>query len=216
MKTLTIIAIASVLVGSSAFSQEPKPLTDFTIELQYFLPDYEDYDFGFGVEGQYRCWKNQNLGFSLAGGVSSWEVDDLGASVYGGPAVGVSSRDGSVDLVPIGGSILYRPTLGDNISVILEGGLRYVIVDSDVKVGTTALSALGDVMVTSEKVDIDDGVVGLIAASLESELSPGLTLFGGIGYQFDISKGDAKMAGENLGKNELKSFFLRVGIAVGF
>lgn len=219
MRTLISIAIASFILAGTAVAQEPKSQssTEFAGALQYFMPGQDDdYDSGFGAEAQIRFWQNQSVGFALAGGLANWDINEQEAVVSDGfVAVGVS-MEGSVLLVPIGGSILFRPTLADNLSLILEGGLRYVVVESDAQATIAAANALGAVVGGTADIEIDNGIVGLIAANVEAELSPGFSLLGGIGYQFDIAKGDAKWMGEDLGDNELKAFFIRAGIAIDF
>ena len=76
--------------------------------------------------------------------------------------------------------------------------------------------ASGDVVGGTADIEIDNSIVGLIAANLEAEVSPGINLLGGVGYQFDISKGDAELMGEDVGENELKAFFIRAGLAIDF
>jgi len=219
MKTLTITTITAMLIAGTVVAQDTKPKTstEFACALQYYMPgEDDDYDSGFGAEAQVRFWQNQNLGFALAGGLANWNINEQEAVVSDGfIAVGVSI-EGSVLLVPIGGSILFRPTLGDNLSLILECGLRYVVVESDVEVTFAAANAFGAVVGGTADIEIDNGLVGLIAANLEAELSPGFSLLGGVGYQFDIAKGDAKWMGEDLGENELKAFFIRAGLAINF
>lgn len=219
MRTLTSIAIASFILAGTVFAQEDASTTstEFTGALQYFVPGQDDdYDSGFGAEAQIRFWQNQNVGFALAGGLANWDINEQEAVVSDGVvAVGVS-MEGSVLLLPIGGSVLFRPTLADNLNLTIEGGLRYVIVQSDAEATFAAANAFGDFVGGTADIEIDNGIVGVIAANLEAELSPGFSLLGGVGYQFDIAKGDAEWMGEDLGDNELKAFFIRAGLAIEF
>lgn len=219
MKTLTRIAIASFILAGTAVAQEDAAMTstEFAGALQYFMPGQDDdYDSGFGAEAQIRFWQSQNLAFALAGGLASWEINDQEAVVSDGLVAVAASMEGDVMLVPIGGSILFRPTLSGNLDLIIEAGLRYVIVESDAEATIAAADAFGNVVGGTADIEIDNGVVGLIAANLEAELSPGVSLLGGVGYQFDIAKGDAEWMGEDLGENELKAFFIRAGLAIDF
>ncbi|MGI5869375.1 MAG: hypothetical protein ACOX9C_08035 [Kiritimatiellia bacterium] len=221
MKRLTHIAVATFILAGTAIAQEniatTPPSTDVAGTLQYFMPGQDDdYDSGFGAEIQIRFWSCPNLGFALAGGVASWEVNEQeGVADYGSSAF-AASIEGDVTLVPIGGSILYRAALADNLNLVLEGGLRYVIVESDATMTFALTEAYGGVVGGSADMKIDNGFVGLVAANLEAELSPGVSLLGGVGYQFDITKGDVEWMGEDFGENELKAFFIRAGLAFDF
>jgi hypothetical protein len=65
-----------------------------------------------------------------------------------------------------------------------------------------------------EKVDINDGLVGLVAADMVFPLPSRVKLSAGFGYQFDIVKGSIKWSGFDLGDNELRAFFLRLALAL--
>lgn len=219
MKAITIMAIVAVLAVVPAFSQEEVRLrlTEITGTVQYFMPGEDDaYDSGFGAEGQIRFWQDAHVGFALAAGVASWDVNDQEYIESDGfTAVGASIK-GSVLLVPIGGSILFRPTISDNFTLTFEGGLRYVIVESDAEAAFAVVDARGAAVGGSGDIDIDNGIIGLVAVNLEAAVSPGVSLLGGLGYQFDVAKGDAEWLGEDLGENELKAFFLRAGLVIEF
>lgn len=219
MKQVISLAIASFFLIGTAMAQEA-PLsssTDLTATLQYFVPgEDDDYDVGYGAEVQVRFWQNQNIGFALAGGLANWDINEQEAVVSDGEvAVGVAI-EGSVLLLPIGGSILFRPTLADNLNLVFEAGLRYVFVESDAQLAIVAADAYGSLVGGSADIEMDDGFIGLVAVNFEAEVAPGFSLIGGVGYQFDIAKGDAKWMGEDFGENELEAFFIRVGIAVTF
>lgn len=128
-------------------------------------------------------------------------------------AVG-ASIDGDVTLIPLGGSILFRPVNDDKIALTIEAGVRYVIVDSQAEVEIAAVDFFGDLVAAKDTIDIDDGVVGVIGANIEGKISEQVSLLAGLGYQFDLKKGDAKWMGEDFAENELKALLARVGIAV--
>ena len=91
-----------------------------------------------------------------------------------------------------------------------------MFVESDAQLAIVAADAYGSLVGGSADIEMDDGFIGLVAVNLEVEVAPGFSLIGGVGYQFDIAKGDAKWMGEDFGENELEAFFIRVGIAVTF
>ena len=123
---------------------------------------------------------------------------------------GVAAKDeGSATTFPFGASILYRPTVSGPTEITLEGGFRYVFVNSDIDI-----TATDGYYIYKDNVEIDDGLVGLIGADIAYPLSPKVKLGFGAGYQFDISKGKATWFGVDLGDNEMKGFYLRLGLNV--
>lgn len=217
MKAFLSLVLLSVFVAAPAFAQEKAGLIDFAITAQYVMPaDDEDYDFGFGVEGQIRSWINDNVGLSFAFGVANWEMNDFEAFVSeGSTTVGVA-LEGAAILFPIGVSTHVRLPLMDNLAITLEAGLRYVIVASDAEAGFVAIDGRGNAVYGVADLEFDDGFIGLVGVNIEAELAPGLSLLVGGGYQFDIAKGNVKWMGEDLGENELEAAFLRVGLSMNF
>jgi hypothetical protein len=182
--------------------------------------DSYTWDNGRSLEAQYAYWKTPNIGLAIALGAGSWNVNDsmdTGFLAGQGPSV-ARKTGGSATMFPLGFSLLYNPDVQGviktdfdfgNIPLILEGGLRYVFVNSDIhttdNLGYTYLK---------KKVNIDNGLVGLVAADMLFPIPSRVKLSAGIGYQFDIVKGSIKWSGFDLGDNELKSVFLRLGLTL--
>lgn len=114
----------------------------------------------------------------------------------------------------VGGSILFRPVNDDKIALTIEAGLRYVIVDSQAEIEIAAADAFGNLVYAKYTIEIDNGVVGVIGANIEGKVSDQVSLLAGIGYQFDLVKGDAKFMDEDFGDNELKALLVSVGISI--
>ena len=213
MNKLTwFLCLAFMVFSSACFAVD----AEVRVNPYYIVPgDDDSWDNAFGVEAQFIKWVNPNVGVAFAAGIGTWEANDEIISWYDpydglGYAVGA---DGSATTVPIGGSVIIKPLTGGPAELTLEGGLRYVIVSSDVDLIGAASDGF-DSIVVEDEVDIDNGVVGLFGADISFPLSPQAKIGFGAGYQFDIEKGDVTWLGEEIGDNEMKGFFLRVGISI--
>lgn len=183
----------------------------------------EDWDKGYGASARLIFWQEVGLGLALSIGAQKWDVNDeiytygeyLGYGIGYGYAAGL---EGDATMVPLGASGLYKIPFGKTVNLTLEGGIRYVIINSNVKfVKAEALvDRYGNAYVESDSYDVDfgNGIVGVIGAELDFELTKGFRLFAGGGYQFDLHKGELEVDGEEIDyKNELKAAFIRAGVA---
>lgn len=213
MKTNIAVVIVASLLGFGAVAQDEGRGLDLTLAGQYFIPgDDETYDQGWGVEAQARFWMNKHVGLALAGGGANWEINQQEEALVDDGVGFVATFDGDVELIPLGGSILFRPLANESITLTLEAGARYVLVESEAGFEGRFVDPSGAVVLIDETVDIEDGVVGLVAANLEGRLGARSFLFLGGGYQFDIDEGHASWRGQDLGENELESVFIRGGL----
>jgi hypothetical protein len=199
---------------SAKASNEPSGQT--AISVLYFSPKDDDtYDFGLGAEAQVRFWGEEGFGWALSVGLCSWAIEDQSLSGTDGSLSVSADFDGSVLLLPLGGSVLFRPKLSDEVSLVLEGGLRYVVVNSNVD-ADLEVSDGSTTVFAKEEVDVENGFVGIIGANLEIEVAETTDLLVGIGYQFDLAEGDVELLDEKLGENELEAFYVRAGVAINF
>jgi hypothetical protein len=172
--------LAAMMVTVSAvsvFADQPKRESDIGLNATYYKPGKDDrYGNGYGADAQMRFWQNQSVGLALSIGAASWQVDEQEEIVSDGfTAVGMSI-DGDVTLIPLGGSLLFKPVNDDKISLSLEAGLRYVIVDSGVDAEVAAANATGALVAMKDTVEIDDGVVGVLGANIEGRVSKTISL----------------------------------------
>lgn len=214
---MSIKRFVLVLIGVMAAVQSYaalKPSVDFSIGGLYYTPQDDDsYDYGYGAEIQPRFWLIDQVGFALSVGYADWQINEMSESASEDGITVSASIDGDVRLVPMGGSLLIRPIKTDKLSVILEGGVRYVVVDSSAECKVEAHNEEGESYSMKETIDMDDGVVGVVAATIEGKISKNVSLFIGGGYQYDISKGEVKILDEDAGKNELEAFFVKAGLS---
>lgn len=215
MKTVKTVVFVIVCVLGCVVVACAQQRPEARLSVDGFVPDDDDtWDVGIGVEAQYVTWLTHEIGIAVAAGVSQWAVEEESIVEYDPEydvTVGIAI-DGDATLLPVGVSCLYRPSL-EGISLTIEAGVRYVVVDSNVDIEFVAMDER-DVLTGESEVEIDDGIVGRVAADLAVPLSDQVSLFGGIGYQFDISEGDVEWMGESLGDNELAAFYGRAGVVI--
>lgn len=203
-----LLGLSVLWICGSAMAQERDPVGPAGEWAGYFnvafpgAGDYDLFDTGYGVELQYRYWVDAPWGWAAALGVSTWDAKSS-SSDLGVP--NLHSFNGSATLIHLGGSGLYRILDTENVAVTLEAGVRYVIVDDDIDAKD---ANRGD---ARQNLDIDDGIVGLIAADADFRLNDGFVLAFGLGYQGDLVKGDISSRDDDLKDNELQAFFVRVG-----
>jgi len=217
MGMVTVGMLAAGLLDAAAYTQ-------LKFGGEGVIPGDDSWDIGYGASAQVIFWTDSGLGLALSAGAQIWDVnDDVTGYVedVGGGFVAKYREgfEGDAVMLPLGASGLYRIALGETTSLILEGGLRYVIVNSNVKfveafeVDDATGNALVEAM--SYDIDLDNGVVGLVGGDFEVALSESFNLFAGAGYQFDVLKGDISVVGiDSDVENELKAFYARAGISL--
>ena len=209
-----LVLITCLLIALPSIAQEYHNNLEFMGTLQSCIfNQHYDNNPGFGAETQIRFWLKDNLGFAVATGISFFTIDQFIAS-SDGLVVTEITKEGTVLLFPVGGSILISLNPSNNLEVILEGGVRYVFVESGLEEVRTTTDS---VSVTTERIeyDIENGLISLVSAYAVTELSSNLNLSIGLGYQFDISKGKAIIF-EFQEEHELSSLLIRAGLITGF
>lgn len=208
-KWILMLALA-IGCGASAwaglFSEEPGELRG---DVRYYIlgdGDFELYKNTFGVEAQWREWIQFPFGVGLAAGANYSGVKD-DSDAFGVQDVGDFS--GSATMLPLGGSFFYCPIEMDNWNLMLEAGLRYVVVSSDIEARN---------LVTGQKheVKIDNGAIWLLAGDVEFMMNETTYLFGGAGYQGDLSRGKVTYNGDDWRDNSLRGMFVKLGMKFNF
>jgi hypothetical protein len=201
MKKCLCMLIFGLLVSSTACFAAS---SEIRLNPYYLIPGDDDtWDNAIGFEAQYIYWSTPELGFAVAGGIAKWEVNEYS---YADPDIAFSV-DGSMTTIPVGASILLRPSITQAAEITFEGGIRYVFINSDIDFDATDYSTY-----YWGEVDVDDGVIGLLGVDIAVPLSPKAKIGLGAGYQFDISKGDGSIEGIDIQENKMKGFYLRLGL----
>ncbi|MEA3267403.1 MAG: hypothetical protein U9P42_10760 [Candidatus Fermentibacteria bacterium] len=213
-RAVTLVVIICLLSVLPASAQENYHSIEFFGTLQsYMFNEHYDFTPGFGAETQIRFWPKTNLGLAIAGGMSFFTIDQLIATT-GDPVKKEVAKEGTLLFFPIGGSILFSQNSNLNAEFILEAGVRYVFVNSNLEKVTTTTDS-GSVTINKIKYDIGNGIIGLVSVSVVTELSQELNLSFGLGYQFDITKG-GEVTLDIPREHELSSFLIRAGLITDF
>ncbi|MBU4247538.1 MAG: hypothetical protein KKG09_04220 [Verrucomicrobia bacterium] len=214
MKKLMAILIGMMLGVILAQAQK----LEISVAPNYVFPSEKDtWDKAYGIEGQLRLWANEYVGIAAAGGIQRWDINETSdALILNDEILAVTDFTGSANMVPLGGSLLIRPIPADwtkLIQLTIEGGVRYVFVNSNVK-GT--MVETDPVSVSEGNVDMDNGLIGLVAGDVGIVPLENFSIFVGGGYQFDLSKGNVDWLDSNISDNKMKGWFVRGGVTLMF
>ena len=213
-RAITLVVIICLLSVLPASAQENHHSIEFFGTLQsYMFNQHYDFTPGFGAEAQIRFWPKTNLGLAIAGGMSFFTIDQLIATSDDPIKIEVA-KEGTLLFFPLGGSILFSQNSNLNAEFILEAGVRYVFVNSNLEQVTTTTDS-GSVTTDRIKYDIGNGIIGLVSVYVVTELSQELRLSLGLGYQFDITKGNEVIL-DFPGEHELSSVLIRAGLITDF
>jgi len=210
-KWLSLMVVAGCLAWAGTVSaEEASWMNEAAASVNLYLPgagDFDLFEYGFGIEFQYRNWAYDPIGWALSVGAASWEANS-GATDLGRIH---KDFDGSATLVPVGASVLVNLLHLDDFNLLAEFGLRYVWMDAELDF--TRVIPAGDE--GSEEVPstltIDDSLMGVVALEGDYYLNDQFLLFGSLGYQHDLTRGEITTPTGNLRDNELCAFFLKLG-----
>lgn len=222
------VLATGVLVAVAMSSLAEGGLGEMRISGDWLQPaEDQDWDGAYGIAGKYAFMFNHGIGFALAAGAQKWkaksysefEIADLGDGFTGGYAY---NYEGDATMFPLGGSALYRVKMPCGATLLLECGARYVVVQSDISADETLWLrddwyGGGYYESASAKVDISNGVIGLVGIDGDWPLTESLSAFLGAGYQFDIKKCEFSVeGGDESFDTKLAAPFVHVGLAYAF
>jgi len=184
----------------------------FRVNLDWSFPRASDnWDGGLGIRVQAlfpahfvpRVSEKYSLGFSL--GVSSWDANDdvFSATTINGADVS-GNLTGDVRSVNLGASFIRADFLSNGLELSSELGVVFSSISSDTRIQY-------QIGIPSNDVDVDNTFTALLAVDANYKASEDLTVFGGIGYQFDLGAGDASI-GTDVEKNYTNAVFIRGGV----
>ncbi len=177
------------------------------------LPERDDeWDVGAKFDLGYVFWASPHLGLWLGAGAQGWNVAEERIGLGGGSWADISGR---VSLVPIGASVLWANPMNDNLSLQLETGLRYTVVDSKARVETWRPYSRTHMAVTTDPIEIDDTVLGIV--SLTAAYTSGAWSLGaGVGYQWDLVRPDQKIDGHRIAETKFDAALLMLTLNLHF
>jgi hypothetical protein len=206
MKKTIWLACAVLLCAGAAFggliSEDPGELT---VAGQFWLPGEGDSDLfktGAGLSLSYREWFSFPWGVGVNLGVAQWQVDK-NATSYKYPAL--TEYKGDALLLPVGLALCLNLIDWDNWNLVLETGVQYVFIDSNVSVFDSNNSRWHDV-------DMKGSVLWTIGMEYEYMISESLYLLGGVGYQSDLLASESDYALGDLRDTYLHGPYARLGV----
>lgn len=207
MKKAILLACAALLCGSAALggmiSDDPGELA---VAGQYWFPGAGDFDLfesGYGLAVSYREWFSFPWGVGVNLGLAQWQVDG-GSDAYKYDKL--IQYDGDALLIPLGASVYFNLIDWDNWNLILETGLQYVFVDSNVSVFNNE-----EAVQRRQDIDIDGAVLWNLGAEFEYMISENIFLQASAGYQIDAIAGNTEYSGRSVRDTRFEGFFGRLG-----
>jgi hypothetical protein len=208
-----IVAGLIVCLGTAARAdQSVDPKSDIMVRFGAVVPACEqDWDGGAQTEVECRFWQDEHVGMAVSVGSGLWQARDEYEESYDGVSVLATSVSGDLSLIPIGVSLLYRMPVSRYVCWILEGGLRYVFVDSSVMVRVDYLEDGGGYYL-EDTIRTQNFVQGMVGLSLEGSIAEPLRLIGSVGYQFDLTDPTERFGGEELGTTSFDGLMFGIGL----
>jgi hypothetical protein len=163
--TQTVASVTStdtvpVKFTSSSFDEKKHAIA---AAIQFFIPATSDaWKNGMGSEIQYRSWINNKRGWIFAVGYQNWLMTDtmpVTVDSYFNPEV----ESSTVSLLPLGVSLFYKipRRIDSRLSIILDGGIRYVFVQSNAEVTFDYVNHYGDLWHISSPITVDDRIMAV-------------------------------------------------------
>jgi len=210
--------IMMVLAGlgvsmSTAMAQVPsyeEVSPDLGVSFQLAMPgvgDFDLYEYGFGAELQFRDFFDAPWGYLIAIGYSEWASDNDATK----PGANLYDYEGNLEVIPFGASVLYQVYNEENLSVVLDVGIRYLSTVSDITARNSDSSPD-----QRFELDIDDAIIYRFGVAADYVLSPDFIWSNGIGYQSDLNKADITTELGPAEDNVMESFFFESAIRLPF
>ncbi len=192
------------------------PLSEWAIDARVLFPERtEHWEGAGGLDLQFLFWQNEHFALSLGLGIQSWQ----GLCEYYVDADADSTLEfvsgGEATVLPLGASLHYRIPLSSQVGVVLEAGLRYLVVDSQLTIDTYLTDSAGSTML-QDVVEIDDTVAAVFGVRVEAPLADSVRLFLGFGIQRDLGEPEESVYGEPLDKTSFDAGYISLGASVVF
>ena len=207
-KTIGLIGVVVMCAGvafGGMISEDPGELAIVGQgSLDAGLGDYELFSTTYGAQISYREWFRFPWAVGLNLGVAQWDMDHKAHALKYDK---LTDYRGDVLTVPIGAALYFNLMNWDNWNVILEAGLQYVFVDSNMSVFNNEEGAN-----RRESVSIDNAVVWNVGAEYNYMLTENMFVLAGLGYQNDVMAAKTKHAGLSMHKTSFENIYLRLGV----
>ena len=206
-----------VCLNVAARAAEPsEPASELMVRFGAIVPACEqDWDRGAQVEAECRFWQSEHTGVALSIGSSVWQARAEYAESGDAASAIATSVSGHAALIPMGVSLLYRVPVSPYVRWVLEGGVRYVVVDSSV-MATVDYADAGGGYYLEDTIRTQNFLQGVVGLSLEGSIAEPLRLVGSVGYQFDLTDPMERFDGEDLGATSFDGLVFSIGLSGDF
>jgi hypothetical protein len=212
---LAIVIIIGLATGALADAEVVMRLKSITPS------ETDDWDSAGGTELQLRLWNSKSICVAATVGYETWNAVEEYVDETDGDDEYRSSVSGSCSVLPIGLSMLYRHPIDDpggrepGAYFLLEAGIRYGMVDSDIYSEVTHING-NESTLYADTIEIDDVLLASISATLELRLSPDTALEFGVSYQKDLSAPTESWLNEPIGSTSFHGASSHVGLSFAF
>jgi len=213
MKNIPAFVLSVIMAAGAAHAQLPSGVEaapDLGLAVQVDFPgmgNFDLYDYGIIAELQFRDMIAHPWGYLVTIGYGDWSANRSATK----PGASLYDFSGSLEVVPFGGSLLFSAYSDPSWSVILEAGLRYMALDSKIKARNADEG--GNKKFT---VDIDDALLLHTAVTADYLFSPDVIWSFGVGYRYDLIRGDISTEYGTARENIMESFFLETALRLPF
>ena len=204
-------------LSASALAQDSHWEAQAAVEAYY--ADNGLWDNCTGGEAKLVYWRRPDLGLAFCGGVSQWSVDGKTEAVSSDRWQSIASKG---QYTSFGLSAIKRIVSDYGPSLCLEGGLRYMLYDSNLKLVEIdrVLSGAGQFtdIVTPYEFDCDDTYVARLSLGLEWPFGRDVRVCTSAGYQLDLDVSTASVT--TLSNTwfsqdiDVSVFFLQLGVFI--
>lgn len=214
----TTLFTAAVLVAAGAVCAVAGELGETEVSARWLgiMPQRDqDWSSAGGIELQARFWSSENIGWAVSAGLENWAaryefLEEWDEEGYSSLSVG-----GDLAALPAGVSVLFQPMLTEDMRIVAEIGLRYMLCSSDI----VSAAYLEDSQGTDsflDPVEVGNAVVGIAGLSFEGTIDDDIRLSVGLGYQFDIMPPAETVAGRDIGNTSFAGMALSIGVSWSF
>lgn len=206
---LYVLAFSAVEANAQLPSRD-EVSPDIGLVAVFDLPgigDYDLYKYGIGTEVQFRDWVSHPWGYSLAIGYGEWAADSNARS----PGSQLYDFDGKLEVVPFGGSVMYNTFTGESWTLSLDGGIRWLAIDSKISARNTSQDPA-----TRYDVNVGDAIHVLLGVKADYNLSPDVLWSIGTGYRTDVSRGDVSTELGPARDSIMEAFSFETGLHIRF
>lgn len=152
-----------------------------------------------------------NVGLGVSVAYDRWTVKDEFAAFGNYYSAASSNVSGAATVIPIGASLFLRTGSTGNVNLVLEAGLKGLLVASDID-GTVGYYDGYGWAEAGGDMDIGNTSVGLLAADLQFGGDDKATFYIGAGCQFG-GRSTSSFFGSEVGEVTFSGLILRCGIA---